>query len=428
MIADQPQGWEQLAQRMQQEVRQLWEGLDGMESADALETAVQTWQRGAGQQVLTALCQEAIQRRERAQKPACCGRGMDHHSRTWRTVKTLLGDVRVRRRWYRCLHCRTNRYPADQWLGWRGSFSHGFEEVVAWQSSLLPYREAVASLEKLGGLAVSMHAAERIVARWGKQELAPAPYAQRVGQELVIQIDGTKAHLEEGWREIKVGACFSWDCDHPEQDPKAVSYTADWESAEQFRDTIWQEAVVRGVTRARAVAVVGDGAPWIWELVSHLFPYATQILDWYHLTEHLWAAAKVVHGESSPETKALEKSWESEVWEGRSEAVEKHMRELVEQGRDDRDQTLRKCADYLRTHQHRIRYHLFRAQGWPVGSGVVEGACKHVIGLRFKRQSTRWTKAGARAVLHLRLDRLNGRWQQRCQLLRQPQPLLRKAA
>ena len=105
--------------------------------------------------------------------------------------------------------------------------------------------------------------------------------------------------------------------------------------------------------------------------------------------------------------------------------MEEHLRELVAAGKDDRDKTLRRCADYLQTHQARLRYHLFRAMGWPIGSGVVEGACKHVVGLRFKRQSTRWTKAGARAVLHLRLDRLNSRWERRSEHLRQQ---LRKAA
>jgi hypothetical protein len=91
---------------------------------------------------------------------------------------------------------------------------------------------------------------------------------------------------------------------------------------------------------------------------------------------------------------------------------------LVAQGRDDARATLRRCADYLQTHQHRIRYPLFRAMGWPVGSGVVEGACNHVIGLRFKRKSTRWKKPGGRAVLRLRVDRLSARWQQRCDLMR----------
>jgi len=343
---------------------------------------------------------------------------MDHHSRTWRAVLTLLGEVRVRRRWYRCLSCGTNCYPADEWLGWQGGFSHHLQEAVAWQVSLLPYREAIAGLQKLAGVQVSVLGAERIVARWGEQQLQPAPNSEQVKKDLVVQIDGTTTHLQEGWKEIKLGACFSWDRTNPEAKPEAITYCADWETAEQFRQTLWQEALVRGASCARLAAVLGDGAAWVWELASYLFPRAVQILDWYHLSEHLWQAARAVHGEGKPETEALAKQWENEVWECRSEGVEEHLRELVAAGQDDSDNTLRKCADYLQTHQHRIRYSQFEAMGLPTGSGVVEGGCKHVIGLRFKRQSTRWTKAGARAVLHLRLDRMNGRWDQRCDLQR----------
>lgn len=98
--------------------------------------------------------------------------------------------------------------------------------------------------------------------------------------------------------------------------------------------------------------------------------------------------------------------------------MEDHLRELVAAGKDDKSNTLRKCSDYLRTHQHRIRYPLFRAMGLPTSSGVVEGGCKHVVGLRSRGKSTRWAKPGARAVLHLPLDRLNGRWDQRCDFAR----------
>jgi len=407
-----------------QELRVLWEAAGGMKDGEALEMAVQAWQRGLGRRVMEALCQEAIRGREQ-QAPVCCQQPMDNHSRQARAVKTLLGDVRVRRRYYRCLVCGASSYPADGWLGWKGGFSHRVQEAVAWECSLVPYRQARESLAKLAGLEVSVDGAEGLVRRWGEAELVPSPYAERVEKELVIEIDGSKAHLEDGWREIKVGACFSWDGEQPEKDPEAVSYCADWESAEQFRKTLWQEALARGVTTARSLAVIGDGAPWIWELASEIFPWATQILDWYHLSEHLWTAAKIVHGDGTPETTALVEQWKTEVQEGRSEGVEEHLRELVAAGKDDRDKTLRRCADYLQTHQARLRYHLFRAMGWPIGSGVVEGACKHVVGLRFKRQSTRWTKAGARAVLHLRLDRLNSRWETRSEHLRQQ---LRKAA
>lgn len=419
MIAQQQSQREQLEQQVVAEVRELWEAAQEAGSAEKMEQLVLQWRAGIGATVMQALCQEAAQQRERAQVPVCCGERMDHHSRIAKTVLTLLGPIRVRRRYYRCLRCGASLLPADEWLIWKGRFSHHLEEAVAWQCSLLPYREALAGLKKLAGVELSVLGAERIVARWGKRELVAAPYTERVDKELVIQIDGTIAHLKEGWKEVKLAACYSWDRSNPEAEPEAVSYCADWESAEQFRETLWQEALVRGASTARLVAVLGDGAPWVWETAGYLFPRAVQILGWYHLTEHLWTAGKLRHGEGTLETKQLVEQWQTEVWEGCSEGVEEHLRELVAAGRDDGSNTLRRCADYLQTHQHRIRYPLFRAMGLPTASGVVEGGCKHVVGLRFKRQSTRWTKPGARAILHLRLDRLNSRWDQRCGLARQ---------
>ena len=418
MIAQVADQREQLAQAIVGEFEELWGEVLEAQGAAAAERRVLAWTRAVGRRVLEAALQAAIEQRE-SEDQYCCGKPMERRVRERRQVLTVLGSVQVRRRYLLCRRCNHHGRPVDAWLGWQGGFSPVVQELVAWEGAALPFREVVKSLQKLAGIELSRDAAETIARQWGKEELSPAPYEQRVERELVIEIDGAKAYLEDGWREIKVGACFSWNCDHPEKDPEAVTYTADWESAEQFRDTLWQEAVARGVTTARSVAVIGDGAPWIWEMVRHIFPYATQILDWYHLTEHLWTAAKVVHGEGTPETTELVHSWKAEMREGRSEGVEEHLRELVAEGKDDGENTLRKCADYLQTHQGRLRYHLFRADGWPIGSGVVEGACKHVIGLRFKRQSTRWTKAGARAVLHLRLDRLSGRWQQRCELVRQ---------
>lgn len=417
MIA-QGQQWEQMAQRIQRELQQLWEAAPTMANGEQVEAAVQAWQRRSGVQVMAALCQRAIESRQQEVVPHCCGKRMDHHSRQSRQVTTLLGTVQVRRRYYRCLQCGTGRYPADEWLGWRGGFSFGVEEAVAWECAALPYREAMASLEKLAGVVVSKHAALEIVRRWGEQPLVQQPYAQRVEKDLIIQIDGVIAHLQEGWKELKVGSFFSWDRFAKQPEPEAVSYVADWRAAQEFTSLMDQEALVRGAPTARSQVVLGDGAPWIWEMANHLFPHAIQILDWYHLSQHLWTAGKVVHGEGTALTQRLVEGWKSDVWEGRSEGVEEHLRELVRHGRDEATGTLRKCADYLQTHQHRIRYHLFRAMGLPVGSGVVEGACNHVIGLRFKRKSTRWSKPGARQVLHLRLDRLSEHWPLRLQQLR----------
>lgn len=409
---------QRIAEMLLQEFAGVWEEVVGAATAEGAEQRTLAWSREMGRKVLEAALQARIEQEEQTPQ-VCCGKRMERHARERRQALTLLGPVMVHRRYFRCVRCRSHRRPVEAWLGWEGGFSFPLREVVAWESAALPYREALASIAKLAGVEVSVEAAERIAARWGKTAPSSAPYQARVAEDLVVQIDGTTVHLEEGWKELKLAALCAWDCTDPEARPQRVSYTGAWCSATEFTDDLWREAVARGAPRARRVAVVGDGAPWVWELATWLFPRGVQILDWYHLTEHLWQAAKVVHGEGTEPTTRLAERWKSEVWEGRSEGVEAHLRELVAQSRDDREHTLRRCADYLQTHQHRIRYPLFREAGWPVGSGVVEGACKHVVGTRFKRKSTRWTRSGGEAILHLRLDRLNGRWETRCNQIRQ---------
>jgi hypothetical protein len=414
MIAQNTGGSQQLEQLMVQEVRALWGKLMGADSAESAEGMVLEWSRKVGRQVLEAGLQERVQQAEVAPERGCsCGGHQHYHSRRRRMVLTLLGPVRIVRRYLRCAHCGAHRFPADAWLGWKDGFSRRLQEAVAWQAAAMPYRQALSGLRRLCGVELSLWAAQRIVARWGAAELAPQPYAQRVRGRMVVEIDGTKAHLEDGWREIKVATFMGW---HDGQ-AQEVSYTADWLPAEQFAAPLWREALARGAPTAAAVAVVADGAPWIWETANTVLSRPVEILDWYHACEHLWQAGRVVHGEGTAETAALVERWKSMLWQGHSEGLEEELRKLAPTVPDP-DQILRKTADYLATHQARLRYPLFRAARWPAGSGVVEGGCKHVIDLRFKRKSTRWTKEGARAVLHLRLDLLNNRWDNRCDHLR----------
>jgi hypothetical protein len=226
---------------------------------------------------------------------------------------------------------------------------------------------------------------------------------------LVVEIDGTMAHVDGAWHEIKIGAFMDWHGGRPGK----VTYVADWLSAEQFAQPLWQEALARGAPTAKAIAVVADGAPWIWELAGTVLSRPVEILDWYHACEHLWAAGRAVHGDGAAETAALVKRWKGELRRGHSEGLEEELRELAQTVADP-DAVLRKTANYLETHQARVRYPLFRAAGWPIGSGVVEGGCKNVVTLRFKRKSARWKAPGMRAILHLRLDILNDRWERRC--------------
>jgi hypothetical protein len=405
---------EYVEQLVVQQARELWAALAVAPSGEAAEQLALEWSRKVGRAVLEAALQARVEGLEAQAQRQCGCRGCRHiHSRRPRTVLTLLGPLRVVREYLCCQGCGQRSFPADEWLGWRDGFSRLLEEAVAWQAAAMPYREALKGLRKLCGVELSLSAAQRIASHWGAPALTPAPYAERVRGRMVVEIDGAKAHVEGAWHEIKLATCMEWR----QGQPGKATYIADWLSAEQFAAPLWQEALARGAPTATATAVVGDGASWIWDLAATVLSRPVEILDWYHACEHLWEAGRAVHGEGTSQTAALVERWKGELRRGHCEGLEEELRELAGAG-GDADGVLRKTANYLATHQARMRYPLFRQARWPVGSGMVEAGCKNVIDLRFKRKSARWKAPGLRAVLHLRLDILNDRWERRCDHLR----------
>jgi len=147
------------------EIRSLWEEVTTAPTADAVEEMVVARNRKVGQQVLEAALQarvEAVQ--AQATRDCTCGGRRQVHARRRRVVLTMLGPVRVRRRYLRCGRCGAHRFPADEWLGWQHGFSRLLEEAVAWQAAAMPYREALKGLRKFCGVELSLAAAERIAA------------------------------------------------------------------------------------------------------------------------------------------------------------------------------------------------------------------------------------------------------------------------
>ena len=139
-------------------------------------------------------------------------------------------------------------------------------------------------------------------------------------------LDGTL--VEGDWHEVKVGVVGGWQHGQLQQ----ASYVAARETAPAFAPRLGAEAARRGAldvvkwhpwdgtpAELRPVVVLGDGAKWIWEHVATLFgDERTEIVDWYHASEHIWTAAKALHGEDTPETKAWANTALDHLWTGRS--------------------------------------------------------------------------------------------------------------
>ncbi len=192
------------------------------------------------------------------------------------------------------------------------------------------------------------------------------------------------------------------------------------------KDAALAEAAARAARRdgahiAHRVALT-DGSQALQERVRRAFPADTLVLDLIHATEYLWKAANALLGETAPRRTAGVKARALHLLRSQSAAVVADLRLLAETpGRARRARVaLTTVAAYLERNAPYMDYATYLARGWPIATGVIEGACRHLVKDRCALSGMRWTLAGAEALLHLRCIHENGDWDayhafQRCQ-------------
>ena len=175
--------------------------------------------------------------------------------------------------------------------------------------------------------------------------------------------------------------------------------------ASEFAARLKQFLRRNGLFKAKELVVLSDGAPWIRAVCEEILPgrKVTFVLDLYHTLEHAFAAVKA----AAPD-------------EGEQEAWMERIRKQLDAGRVDdviadlkpylRLEAVATCIRYYETNKDRMHYDLYRARGLPVGSGIVESACKQIVGNRFKGAGRHWSKAGANGLLAIRCCLENTRW------------------
>lgn len=159
-------------------------------------------------------------------------------------------------------------------------------------------------------------------------------------------------------------------------------------------------AQASGAGYCRKVAVVGDGAEWIWQEAAKHFPQAVEILDYYHAMEYLWEVARTRLGEGSAAQEWIAAQQEH-LLEDRVAQVIRGIKRWKATGKE-QEEIKRRVVNYLSHHKHRMKYKSYREQGFHIGSGVAEAACKSVAQARLKGTGMRWSEEGAQAMLHLR--------------------------
>jgi hypothetical protein len=173
-----------------------------------------------------------------------------------------------------------------------------------------------------------------------------------------------------------------------------------------------QRAAQRGGVPDQQRVALTDGAEALQEQLRAHFPAHTLVLDIIHATEYLWAAANALLGESHPERKRWVRTRLEQVVRGASATVSAELEATAQQAALTETQraVVLKTAGYYRRNQPYMQYDEYLTRGWPIGTGVVEGACGHLVKDRMEQAGMRWTVEGAQAVLDLRAVRLNGDW------------------
>jgi len=354
--------------------------------------------------------------------------------------ETVLGEVRLERAYYYCAACQRGFCPRDQQLGMKDtSLSPAVTRMIGTVGALVSFQEGSQLLQELAEVEVGAKQVERTAEALGaevaedeRQRVEPEREGPRPGT-LYLGLDGTGIPMRreelEGragkqpdgsaqTREVKVCALWSAEARDaeglPRRDEGSVSYSAAIETAAsrdtdsqvaEFPRRVEREAKRRGFTQAPRQVVIGDGAPWIWNIAGELFPQALQIVDRYHAKEHLSQVAKALYGQDEAARRWAERRHE-ELDSGRWRSLTKALARQAPHSAE-----ARKCLQYLLRNRQRMRYPEFRAQHVCTSSGVLEAGCKVVVGARLKRSGMHWTVRGSNAIIALRCYKLSGRFE-----------------
>lgn len=175
------------------------------------------------------------------------------------------------------------------------------------------------------------------------------------------------------------------------------------------------EVIRRNPDGSKPVIFLSDGERALHDRQSEYLPENTIcILDLFHVMERLWKVAWCFFEEGTQKHEAYR--WVEErlkrLLEGKVDSVIRGIRYQATQRslKGQKRKTVREAAEYFERNRDRMQYDEYLAMGYPIGSGVVEGACRHLVKDRMERTGMRWLPSGAQAMLDLRATYLNGEW------------------
>lgn len=376
-------------------------------------------------------------------------------------VQTLFGPIVLSRSYYHHSKSSSGRCPLDEALDLVGnSHTPALARLICHASTQsASYEQAAKDLNTFSGLQLNSRSFARLVAEVApslRQALSalpaaapPAPLSKATSSAkaavtvFYISGDGTGAPMRREelkdikgkqldgsahTREVKLGCVFTQSSTdeegEPIRDPGSTSYVGTFEGCREAGVLLYQEAQRRGYGTAKQVNYIGDGSAWVWENARLNFPGATETLDFFHASEHVGVLAKALWGSDAEHAREKQEQWCHQMKATDAAGIVQEAKDLLDTSHPlsalQRAEAEREIA-YFTTHAHRTKYGEFRANGWFIGSGVIEAGCKTVVGRRLKQSGMFWSQRGGEDLVSLRClilgPHFDAAWQGRRKIL-----------
>ena len=388
----------------------------------ALEEAVKEKMRLFGQGLLQRLVNRKPNGYEGSAMVCKCGGLMKFIQHRNKDIHTLFGWIKVSRAYYHCPDCGKSLFPYDVASGLGSEqLSPGLAKACSLLAVDDSFEQTSRKLDELFAQKVSDTTIERVVQQVGSIALQQQdkkleefssgrrfPASEAAPQRLYVAADGTTVHETDGWHETKIGVIY-WENERKE---RKSHYVGRFDNSETFGWYLWLEACGCGLRQADEIVFLGDGAGWIRNEKRRHFGGATFIIDWYHASEHVWDCGKVLFGEGTEATEKWVKKRLDLLWDGWTKKLLDDLKQQRKKCRGAKREAMDTLIRYISSNEEQMCYDVFRAKGYDIGSGAVEGACKHVVGKRLKQSGMIWSRAGSSATLAMRITWLNGKWEQ----------------
>lgn len=307
-------------------------------------------------------------------------------------------------------------------------------ESVCLLASQLPFEIASDLLFRLIGVSVCPSSIEKISEQIGQtfraqeQQAAQKPASEiahkvlaaheELPQRVYAQMDGAMINTLEGWKENKLGIIFNENDLHKSGTgenerisiKKKTLITSLAQGLDDFKERFKHWMVQTRAQWAREIIFITDGAIWIDHFISENYQGCIHILDWFHLTEHLWSTAKEIYGENSPKARLWVEQYKDLFYNGKEKEALARILRAAKSVRK-KQTPLFNLYNYLNSRRDKIRYKYFRSKGYYLGSGAVESANRYAIQDRLKKAGMKWSIDGANAIAFLRTQYLSDNWE-----------------